>query len=202
VKRLALWLFPALLLSACATAPQRPSQDVLQQAWRDRQAQLARLDQWNLEGRVAVSTPTDGWQASLRWRQQADGHYAIRIIAPLGQGSVALDGGPDGVVMRTTEHPRPVTAADAETLLYDRLGWRVPVAGLRYWILGLPDPKLEAPELELDNEGRLASLTQDGWQVEYRGYQQVGAYQLPGKIFMENNSLKLRMVIRTWSLGG
>lgn len=202
MKRFLLLLLPALLLSACATAPPRLPQGVLQQVWQDRQAQLARLDHWSIEGRVAVSTETEGWQASLHWRELAGGRFVIRIIAPLGQGTVALDGGPGRVVMRTTEDPHPVTADSAETLLYERLGWHVPVAGLRYWVRGLPDPDSRPPKLELDAKGRLAKLSQDGWQIEFSRYQQVGAYQLPGKVFLQNDQLKVRMVIHTWDLGG
>lgn len=195
-------LGPGLLgvaLTACTVGP-APRPPAEPGAWQAHRHQLAGLVQWTLTGRVALITPEEGWHASLHWRQRADA-YRIRIAAPLGQGTVALQGSDQGVVLRTTRHPQPIAAPSAEQLLYRQLGWQVPVAGLRYWVRGIPDPAA-VYEKVLDDRGRLATLEQSGWQVEFLRYTRVGDYELPEKIFMRNGEFQVRMVVRTWQPEG
>lgn len=197
MKRAAV-LMLTLLVGACSVAPPVPRVDVAR-VWRQRSASLSRLQHWTLAGRVAVSTQDDAWNAALQWRQ-AGAAYRIRIIAPLGQGTATLSGDADRVVLRSTEHPQPVSAVSAEALLQAQLGWRVPVEGMRYWVLGLPDP-VGQRVIQLDDRGRLAHLQQAGWQVRFLGYQKVDGQQLPERIFMQNGDLRVRLAIERWRVG-
>ncbi|NIP73690.1 MAG: outer membrane lipoprotein LolB [Gammaproteobacteria bacterium] len=187
-----------VVLAGCAVAPvpERPAEEV----WRERQGRLAELQAWVLTGQLALITEDEGWHGSLRWVQDGQG-YEIRITAPLGQGSVVLRGDGRGVVMRSSREPRPVSAPDPEALLRRRLGWDVPLGGLRYWVRGLPDPSLGYSK-RLDAYGRLERLGQAGWEVRFLGYTRVGRYELPDKIFMRSGELQVRMVVRDWQPEG
>lgn len=197
--RAALVIVLTLVLGACSVAP-KVSSEQAKQLWSARQPALKALSSWLLEGRVAFSSANDGGNASLRWRQHGD-DFRILMVAPFGQGTVSLRGGPGGVVLRSSDHPQPVLAPDAESLLQRQLGWHVPVRGMRYWVIGLPDPR-DPPHIELDDRGRIAHLQQAGWKVDFRRYQSVDGVQLPEKIFMENKDLRVRMVVQRWRLGG
>ncbi|MEJ2381479.1 MAG: lipoprotein insertase outer membrane protein LolB [Gammaproteobacteria bacterium] len=186
-------------LSACSVAPTGPPVDRAK-VWAEHERSISRLDRWTIRGRVALSTEDEGWSAALQWQQRGT-DYDIRVIAPFGQGSMRLQGGAAGVVLRTSDHPQPVYAANAEALLRSRTGWRMPVTALRYWIRGLPQPA-GARTIQLDDRGRLAHLIQGGWSVDFLGYQRVDDYQLPEKIFMKNRDLRIRVVIHDWQLGG
>lgn len=199
MKRILL-LALVLTLGACTQQPVLPPDQALAQ-WQDRQSRLQSLEQWRVNGRISLVTPREAWQADLIWVQQQR-RFDIKLIAPLGQGTLALEGGPDGAQLRSSRSPRPVYATDPEALLFQQTGWRMPVDGLRYWVRGLPAPSGD-PQLKLDGQGRLAHLQQFGWQVEFVRYREVDVgTQLPDKIFLRKDDLSVRMVIRDWRLAG
>ena len=55
-----------------------------------------------------------------------------------------------------------------EGLTQQDSGFDPPLDSLRYWVLGVPEPGHPAQE-SLDALQRLASLEQDGWQIQYYG---------------------------------
>jgi len=186
-----------LLLAACASQPPRPPAASRELAWQARQTQLHALSQWQLTGRLAIQSGDEGGTVTFIWQQHPDS-YQMKLVAPLGQGSLQLEGGTDGVILRTSEG-RSAVAADAETLLQSELGWRIPVRDLRYWVLGLVAPGNST--IELDQYGRLAKLTQDGWEVTFLDYTMEGSTELPARIFVTNHLARVRLVIKRWELG-
>lgn len=205
------WLLYALvgILPACQLPLQPTATSVeLGRAWQARQQQLSALQTWTLIGRIAIQANgardarQEGWNGGLRWGQR-DGDYDITISSPLGQEVAQLHGGAAGVTLRTSAGED--FALDGETLLQQRLGWRMPVSGLRFWVLGLADPNMpEVAEQDrvLDAQGRLVRLHQSGWEIEFRRYQKVGNVELPDKLFLSNQhadvQLELRLVVEQW----
>jgi len=186
----------ALLLGGCSSTPPRPEPVDSQQAWQQHQQRLSALHDWRLTGRLGIQTGHEGWHASLDWRQQ-DSNYTIRITAPLGQGSLLLQGGAQGVLLQTSDG-EVLSAEDPGQLLYQQLGWQVPVASLRYWVLGLPAPG-KAIET-LDAYGRLSHLQQEGWEIEFLDYEIQQGVELPGRVFVSNHQAKVRLVVSEWQL--
>ena len=170
------------------------------QLWPVRQQALEQIRTWHLSGRVAVSAEEEAFTATLVWKQGDAGVYELRLIAPFSQGTVRLDGDASGVVMRTSESGAALYAPDAESILFQQFGWHVPVDALRYWVRGIPAPDSHAEKV-LDNDGRLLELKQSGWQVRFLRYAQVGQWQLPEKIFLERDSVSVRIVIQDWQPG-
>jgi len=187
----------AVLLSACGGITTVQSVDDPEGVWRTRQASLSTLSLWNLTGRISVMNGEDVWSGTLRW-QQTPAIYAIDFIAPLGQGSMRLQGDGDTVLMRTSDN-QVYVAATPEALMQRHLGWQVPLSGMRYWALGLPVPDMPARQ-QLDAQGRLQVLLQSGWEVTYHRYIRIGAQELPEKIFMKHRELDVRMIINHWDL--
>lgn len=189
------------LLAACATQPELPSLTPLEQAraWQAHQAQVAGLDEWALSGRISVRTADDSWSGKLRWRQGSE-QFQIAFDAPMGMGAARLRSDDGGVLMEVADG-RQFAAADAESLLYRFIGMRLPVAGLRYWVTGLPQPDLPS-NLEYDGAGRLARMQQANWDIRYRGYLHVRHVDLPKKVFIANERLNVRLVIERWDVQG
>jgi outer membrane lipoprotein LolB len=112
---------------------------------------------------------------------------------------MSIEGDSSGVLLRLPEG-KTLTAQDAESLLYEQLGWHMPLAGLHYWVRGLPQP--DAPFTKaLDEQGRLVSLHQAGWDIRFPSYVQVAGVDLPRKVFLENHPLSVRLVIQSWERG-
>lgn len=185
------------LLAACSTAPAiKRSPPELQQLWSARQPALAQLQAWNISGRLGIQTEREGWHVSFRWRQ-GDSLYHIVLSDPLGQASAELQGGPRRVVLLLADG-RSVAAQDPDRLLARQLGWQVPIKGLYYWVRGLPVPGV-AETHGLDGEGRLQWLRQSGWNIAFRRYGDYLGQDLPTKIFLDNDRLKVRLVIDRWT---
>ncbi len=192
------WPFYLLLpglLSACATTVTHLSPADEQLAWQQHQQGLSALIEWHLTGRIGIQTTKESLTASLDWSQQQE-HYEINLAGPMGSGSLRLSGDNQQVELLTSKDER-FTASDPEVLLYQQTGLRIPVAALRYWVLGLPAPG-QVTSQSLDSLGRLANLQQQGWNIDFHRYMQQGELALPAKVFVNNHRAKVRLVIKRW----
>ncbi len=205
LQRIAPWWLPGavLLFSGCASlsplAPEAPSERV-SQLWRQHIQSVGAQTDWTLSARIAAHSEDDGWNGKLHWQQKKDS-YQVSFNAPFGQGGLQLDGGPQYVEMRTSDG-QTMIATDVESLLFQQLGWRLPLNSLRYWVRGVPVPTGEtAPLLSFDEEGRLARLQQFHWQIEYPAYRPSDGLMLPRKVYLENGELSVRLVIDRWESG-
>lgn len=152
---------------------------------------------FEVEARWSLRQAGQAWHGSLDWQQQGT-HYRLQLRGPLGQGGLRLTGGSDGVLLEASDGRRR-SAADAGDLLAAEFGAPLPVAGLRYWMLGRPDPARPA-SLRPDAAGRLQALTQDGWEIRYLAWQG-GEPALPSRLrASRGEDLELRLVIDRWSL--
>lgn len=182
------------MLSACAV--QRGIELPPMEDWETRRNVLAGVDAFDFSGRVGVSAGDEGFTGSLRWAQRRDDFQAT-VSGPLGMGTVRLEG--DGRSVELTDNDGVTTVlADAETELYYRYGWTIPVQSLRYWALGIPDPGLPATT-EFDDEGRLARLDQGNWQVAITRYDRGGGQPMPARLTATSSDTRVRLVIHQWS---
>ncbi len=181
------------IVSGCSTVPTYAPQHL---NWPQREAALQQITAWQLEGRIAIRTEDDSWSGSLWW-QQLDDTYEIKFSGPFGQGAINLVGDQQQVVLNSSEG-KIVGHDGAEQLMYEQLGWRVPISSLRYWVLGRPDPTQNSRLLEFDDFGRIKSLQQDGWSVNYRRYRLFQQIEVPDKIAIQNHQLGVKLVIDHW----
>lgn len=196
MKRLFRLVLAVGVLTGCAGVPPLAPVSDPEAAWARHEARLQNVNDWHLTGRLALRTENEGWHASLDWQQQDDG-YLMRLRAPLGSGSLQLQGDAGWVVLRTSNGEEAVST-DPEGLLLQQLGWQVPVSNLRYWVRGLPAPG--AASRKLDEHGHLARLWQNGWEIEFLDYGQVGAVYLPGRVFARFGDAEVRLVVGNWDL--
>ena len=118
------------------------------------------------------------------------------VSGPLSIGKVRLEGDSRAVLFTDKDGTR-TEFEDAELELRYRYGWTIPVASLRYWALGIPDPDAPA-QTELDAEGRLAALTQRDWSVRISRYGEGGGQTMPKLLTAENADTRVRLVIDHW----
>lgn len=195
-----------MLLTACAGPPTRPGAET-EALWAARQAQLSAIDAWDLRARLAVRAPEGGGQAGLRW-QRRDGANEIDLLGPFGKQLLKLYEDARGARVRDAQQ-HELTAPDAQALLRQATGWRVPLAGLRHWIVGLPAPG-PTQTRELDAQGRLERLRQLDWDVRFLDYTSVDGVDLPRRLVLrflappaaggEDVEIELRLLVQTWNL--
>jgi outer membrane lipoprotein LolB len=183
----------ATVLTACTTVapPSAPTQET----WQTRKAQLESIQNWQLNGKVAVQTAQDSGSATLDW-QENHGSYSVSLYGPLGAGALKINGHPGNATL-TLQDGKKFTANSPETLLAKNWGFNLPVSYLRYWVRGLPVPGLTA-NMQFDSYHRVTSLSQQGWQVQIQSYTRAGGAELPSRLAISSASLRGKLVIHEW----
>jgi outer membrane lipoprotein LolB len=183
-----------LVLSACAT--QRGSELPELDDWQVRQQVLSGIDNWGFTGRIAVSAGDDGFNGNLHWEQRRE-YFDARLSGPLGAGSVRINGDTDTI--KVTDNDGTVTElADAERALQRVYGWDIPLASLRYWALGIPDPAIPS-ESFFTTQGDLSHLQQGGWRVSIDQYRESAGQNMPRRITAVRDATRVRLVVDRWT---
>lgn len=188
---------PSQTDSSAAITTQTSLGDKEKQALFERRQSIAPLKQWSILGRMSIQTPDEAWTGKLNW-QQFPLNYRISFNTPTGQGAIKIRGDEDYVVLETSQG-QSLIADDEESLLYDQLGWDLPLDKLRQWVLGTSDSK-QLSEITLGETGNIQQLLYPEWEVKYLRYQNVENYLMPKKLFITGPKLKLRLVIDEWSI--
>ena len=182
-----------LLLGACAIQKGVDLPDISE--WETRHAILGELDKWQFSGRIAVKTSDDGFNGKLRWVQDEDS-FSATVSGPLGIGTVRIEGNIEGVKI-TDKDGTTTVLTDVESELYYRYGWTIPVESLRYWVLGIPDPRVPA-ETDFDDYDRVSHMNQRGWSVDVGAYREAGGQQMPARLVASSRDTSVRLVIDKW----
>ena len=160
--------------------------------WSERLQLLQRIDDWDLQGRAAVAIGSRGWQASVDWRQHAD-RSVVHLAGPLGIGASVLALGPDGLSVNGSP-PSP----EGVEIMEQRLGFVLPVANLRYWLLGVPDPA-DPSSVRFNAQDRVSSLEQAGWTVDFLRYRVHAGDWLPALLVLRSGEgVRVRIVVDRW----
>lgn len=183
----------AALCAACATLPAPPAGG----DWPARRAALQALDDWSLTGRVAVAAGGEGFSGGVEWRQSGE-RAEIELRGPLGGTSLAISVAGDAFSVRDAKGGR-IDGDEARRYVAEQVGGPLPVAELRYWLVGAPAPGGAAHET-VAPDGGVAALDQAGWQVRYLRYTEVGGERLPSRIEMQSESLRLKFSVSGWRL--
>ena len=190
VAALALLAFAA----GCATvAPPAPVSDPAA-----REAELQALEAWSLDGRIAIAAGEEGFSGGFDWVQAGE-RADISIQGPMGGAAFAIR--VEGERLTLTARGETYTDDEARAIIGDRIGrgTMLPVGQMRYWLVGVPAPGLQHEEVR-DAGRRLAELGQSGWRVCYERYGTVGAYELPTRVEMSTEGLRLRVVVSDWRM--
>ncbi len=170
------WIAVVLVvfMTGCATLP-RPAVRHPHKVWVAHRARMVAIRAFRVSAESGVVADRHGGTLLLRWVVRPTA-YQMTGFGPFGRIIFRLRAGPAGARLRT-ERGR-FQGVSASRLLWRLTGWRLPVSGLRFWILGIPAPGPVA-EHKLDREGLLASLSQAGWSIRYRSYGRTARGRLP-----------------------
>jgi outer membrane lipoprotein LolB len=170
-----LLLLAALLAGACAQLQTKAPQDV----------------EFDLSGRLAARYGNEAFTGNIAWRHAKSADEML-ITSSLGAGVARIVRDGDSVVLTTAE-PREYRARDAEALTEEVLGFRLPLSGLADWVRGRPSDQAAA-KTHYDEQGRLRSLEERGWKVDYQEYEG----KLPSRLRLTYPDIELRLAISKW----
>ena len=177
-----------LILAGCASVPP-PPQAVTRPEGAEQKSFV-------LNGRISIKHNSDRSSANIRWTHRADDDD-ILLMAPFGQTVARIHSDAREVVLDTAD--KHYTAQDTEKLTQQVLGWHLPLAGLRYWVLALPAPESRA-SIGHDENGQINVMRQDGWNIRYTRYAAQTPESLPLRISLQREGMELQLLIDEWEI--
>ncbi len=196
VRYLLIYLLVSILASCASISEQvldRPAD------WETRLQQHQQIGDWTIKARLGVQSETDGGSFDVFWQQLADA-YEIRLIAPMGQGAVLINGDSSGVTI-SLANGQTEYSHDADELFSSMTGLSLPVNGLQDWLRGMPIQGEAIQNISWNEHGQLYKLEQSGWRVEMGRYKAVADYELPHAFYLEREDqpeLSVRLLVREW----
>ena len=191
-------IIPIFLLTACA--PPRPAAELPENKVmpvEQRKAKTETVSSWEIRGAMAAKNKSKGWSATMNWKQSGPSAYQIRLMGPLGGGTVLIDKKGDTVTFQ--DGPKKITSHNADELLLEQTGIRLPVNNLYYWVRGLPAPGPVQAE-HRDDYNHLVELKQNGYTINFTKYTSVKGVDLPSMIRLEGNGVMIKVVIQNWTV--
>jgi outer membrane lipoprotein LolB len=177
-------LAAVFLLCACAGLPELG-------------AERAALLEFELAGRIAVRYAEQAASGSVAWRHSRASDELL-ITTPVGGAVARIVRDASGVTLTDADGDEH-RAADAESLTERVLGFRLPLEGLSDWVRARPVVGQTAVA-QYDLTGRLATLEQSGWRIEYLDYESAQAGAMPTRMRLHYPALELRLAIHDWKV--
>lgn len=180
-------LLGALVLAGCATVPGGG-------AGPGAPADPEQLSQWMARGRIALTAHGEGGSGAFVWQQRSE-RTELSVRGPFGAGGLSVV--TDGESLELDDGSgRAIDGERARIALEERLGASLPLAELRYWLLGVPAPSAPVQRAT----GAVPGFTQAGWVVEYPAYRSAGPWSLPARLTATTANARVRLVIDDWQL--
>ena len=170
-----------------------------QTPWQQRQGVMNRMQSWSMGGRAALRFKADAWTFGLNWVQRNRQQYSLQIKHPI-TGTVIgiLDHSPGKATLKS--RGKVSTGPDAERLLQQQLGVKMPVNGMPYWIRGVMAPQYPVGKVTFLTNGRPKQIIQAGWVIEYASYNGNGLNALPTRLNISRNQeqVNVRILAKQW----
>ena len=184
-------------LNACTGVAVKAPGKVDHAEFEDRSGKLTAISQWGLTGKISLDDGDQGGSGKLRWDVKAE-ESEMDFRGAMGRGAWNLKMGPEGASLKMADGTEQ-TAGDVSDLIWEHVGWPVPLNALQWWARGLPAPG------ETDNEqfgpgGLLVSLKQFGWDVSFNRYDSFAGIELPVRLKATRENYRVKLAISRWRL--
>lgn len=180
-----------LFVTGCATAP-------IGNLPESRAADPGQLTQWQARGRIALAAQGEGGSGSFVWQQRSE-RTELTVRGPLGAGGLSLV--TDGVAIELADGTgQPLDGEAARAELERRLGVKLPLAELRYWMLGVPAPDGPGSGPVQASSGAVPGFVQGGWVVSFEELRPQAGWSLPARLTATTSSARVRIIIDDWTL--
>lgn len=166
-----------------------------QLSWQAQSQQLSMITNWQTKARIAMRSNGEAYTATLLWTQQTD-HLELTIYAVLGQTVAHLYQDQTGARLDIPDEPSRY-GDNAQQLLYEAIGWDLPIHQLTHWIRGMQGSEDE--KITFDQQGFIRTLGINDWLVNYKTYDLYDTFWLPEKITVQHPNLTLKIAVNQWT---
>jgi len=186
----------AVVLAGCRTAPPAkiigPGADA---PWPIQRTALEKLEVYSLTGRVAVAASGEGFSGTLRFQQQPH-RSDLALDGPMGMGGVrvALDGDELSIATSGGDH---LDGGAARMEMEKRLGFSLPLAELRWWLLGVPAPGEASVDADAAS-GEIRAFEQQGWRVSIDARAPALGFSLPRRLTATREGARMKLLVEQW----
>jgi outer membrane lipoprotein LolB len=188
VSRQAAWLVLAAACGGCAVAPVAPPSSP---------PDPESLQHWSASGRLALAANGEGGSGSFSWEQR-NAETTLAIRGPLGAGAIQVTTDGRSLIVTDAEG-RHLDTEQSTALLRRRLGTDLPLAELRYWMLGVPSPV--SPSSVADAAAApMRVIEQSGWRIGYDAFTAAGGVSLPERFTATQGGVRLKIVVDDWQV--
>jgi outer membrane lipoprotein LolB len=139
----------------------------------------------------------EGGSGSFTWRQ----HGALtdlQVHGPLGAGALQIVVDGDSVTV-TDAGGVTLDTSTARERIRARMGADLPLAELRYWVLGLAAPGSPA-HVEQRAQAPLRIIEQAGWNVSYEQFRSAAGWSVPVRLTASSGSARIKVIVDHWQL--
>ena len=187
----------SLTLTQCVNlTPPQAASSFETQSQSTRQASLAALTHWDIQGAFSIQHQGKSEIANYTWQQRNHANYNIHISSTLNAYVVNVVGDKNGVILYQNNE-KPLTASTPTELLEKTIGFSLPIDNLYYWVSGLAAPGKNTQTT--DQYGHLLTLDQSGWHVEFSRYTHLTKdIDVPQLLNFNSDNLSIRLVIKKW----
>jgi outer membrane lipoprotein LolB len=166
--------------------------------WQPRPPDPEQLTQWLAKGRIALVAQGEGGSGSFVWQQRSE-RTELTLRGPLGAGGLALI--TDGTTFELSDGAgQPLNGEAARAELERRLGVKLPLAELRYWMLGGPAPESPGSGPVQTSSGSVPGFVQGGWVVSYEQLKSQAGWSLPARLTATTSGARVRIIVDDWIL--
>ena len=192
------WLFSLLIaLSACTGVAVKDPGVVDYAAYEDRSSKLTAITRWGLTGKISLDDGDQGGSGKLRWDVTAD-RSELDFRVAMGRGAWQLKIAPQRASLKMADGTEQ-TAADVRDLVWEHVGWPVPLDALQWWARGLAAPGGSENE-QFGPGGLLISLRQFGWDVQFNRYDSAAGFELPVRLKATRDNYRVKLAISRWRM--
>lgn len=147
-----------------------------------------------MNGRVSIDHHGERHSAGLHWTHNTQSDE-ILLLNPLGQTVARVYRDDSYATLENGDKHYKDT--DAESLMEQALGWHLPFNGLHHWVLGTPNTETPS-QIERAENGQLAVLHQDGWEIRYARFADSKPDSLPVRLQLSHEDLHVLLLIDEW----
>jgi len=186
-----------LVLFSCSShQPKTFDAESAERSYQQRVDALSLLTAWDMAGKLSMDDGSDGGSGNLNWQVRDAGSH-MKFRGALGRGAWQLASGPGYAELQRSDGSL-VRSDSVSELVKAETGWHIPVDSLKWWVLGIAAPGT-TERLELDQQGRVQVMRQDGWDISFNRYRQFGEVELPGRMDAVHGEYRVKMAVSKWS---